>query len=399
MQPITVQPLLHNGNIVIGIFYAHSAPLNNIIKKVTGIKWTHTHTCWYLPCTKIAYTTLVEATKDVATINNTQLNTYLQQQKATQPTATLLPIVTMPQVGKAVLLKIYSENSHVLPKLQQYLQLKAYSKSTIKTYMNEVAQLLYLIKATPADTLGIQRIKDYLQYCYTELGLSENTLHSRMNALKFYYEQVLGKERFFWQVPRPKKPIQLPKFFNAIDIANIINATTNLKHKVMLMLTYSAGLRVSEVVAIKTYHVNSQRMCILIERAKGKKDRIVGLSPLLLIMLREYWKQYQPTAKGYLFEGQDKKEAYSTRSLQTVLNDAKQKAGIIKPGGIHSLRHSFATHLLDGGTDISLIQKLLGHNDIKTTLRYLHTSNRDMLQIISPLDYLKLDTTVQKKLK
>jgi site-specific recombinase XerD len=159
----------------------------------------------------------------------------------------------------------------------------------------------------------------------------------------------------------------------------------------MLMLAYSAGLRVSEVVAIKTRNIDSSRMCILVEQAKGKKDRVVALSPLLLIMLREYWKEYKPDKDGYLFAGQWAGQPYSTRSMQLVLERAKERAGVLKQGGVHALRHSFATHLLDKGTDVTMIMKLLGHNDIKTTLRYLHVTNRDMLHIISPLDDLGLE--------
>lgn len=159
----------------------------------------------------------------------------------------------------------------------------------------------------------------------------------------------------------------------------------------MLMLAYSSGLRVSEVVSIKSKNIDSKRMCILITQAKGKKDRMVSLSPVLLVMLREYWKKYKPSKDGFLFEGQTKGQPYSTRSLQLVLSAAKKKAGILKPGSVHALRHSFATHLLDKGTDVTMIMKLLGHNDIKTTLRYLHITNRDMLHIMSPLDDLNLE--------
>jgi site-specific recombinase XerD len=208
---------------------------------------------------------------------------------------------------------------------------------------------------------------------------------------KFYYEQVLKKEKFFWEIPRPKKAVLLPRFFNQDEIVAILKATSNIKHKVMLMLAYIAGLRVSEVVSIKTSKIDSKRMCIFVEQAKGKKDRMVPLSPIILIMLREYWKEYKPVQKGYLFSGQHVGDPYSTRSLQLVLNAAKLKAGILKPGSIHALRHSFATHLLDKGTDVTMIMKLLGHNDIKTTLRYLHVTNRDMLQVVSPLDNLNLE--------
>ena len=149
------------------------------------------------------------------------------------------------------------------------------------------------------------------------------------------------------------------------------------------MLTYACGLRVSEVVSLKVKAIDGQRKTLFIEKAKGKKDRIVSLNPNMLIMLREYYRQYQP--KVYLFEGQYKNEHLSERSIQQVMQKAKRKAGIIQEGSMHMLRHSFATHLLDKGIDVVFIQKLLGHNNIKTTLQYLHVTNKDLSNIISPL--------------
>jgi site-specific recombinase XerD len=253
-----------------------------------------------------------------------------------------------------------------------------------------MSRFLQALKAEAADRFPVDRIKGYLQYCFEQLKLSENTLHSRINAMKFYYEQVLNKEKFFWEIPRPKKPEALPKHLNQDEIASIINCVTNKKHKVMLMLAYGAGLRVSEITALKTHEIDSKKMTITIRSGKGKKDRIAPLSPVLLVMLREYAKAFRPKKGGYLFEGNIKETRYSNRSLQEVLQAAKKKAGVVKPGGIHSLRHSFATHLVERGTDISMIQKLLGHNSIQTTMIYLHTSNKDLLKIISPLDDLSL---------
>jgi len=251
-------------------------------------------------------------------------------------------------------------------------------------------RFLAVLKNKAADTLTAADIKRYLLYCYEKLQLSENTLHSRMNALKFYYEQVLGNEKIFWEIPRPKKQLQNPHFFNQDEITRILKNTSNTKHKTILMLAYSTGMRVSEVVSLKVWQIDSKRMQIIVQQAKGKKDRITKLSPVLLVMLREYFMQYKPKNDGYLFCGQTPNEPYSTRTLQLVMQEAKKRAGIIKPGSVHALRHSFATHLLDKGTDVTMIMKLLGHNDIKTTLRYLHVTNRDVLGIISPLDQLDL---------
>lgn len=167
-------------------------------------------------------------------------------------------------------------------------------------------------------------------------------------------------------------------------IASLINSIENVKRKTIIMLTYACGLRVSEVVSLKVKHVDGQRKMLFIERAKGEKDRVVSLSPNMLIMLREYYKQYKP--KDYLFEGQCENEHLTTRSIQNVLQKAKEKAGIKQDGSMHMLRHSFATHLLDKGIDVVFIQKLVGHNSIKTTLGYLHVTNKDLIHILSPLE-------------
>jgi len=278
---------------------------------------------------------------------------------------------------------ISKENKEALLKFQQTLALKSYSPSTIRTYTNEFVQFLQTIKEKPANEFTTARIKDYMQYCAEKLKLSENTLHSKINALKFYYEQVLGREKFFWEIPRPKKQEILPKVISKERIADLINSIENLKHRTIIMLTYACGLRVSEVVSLKVKHIDGQRKTIFIEKAKGKKDRVVSISPNMLIMLREYYKQYQP--KYYLFEGQFENEHLSERSMQQVIQKAKRKAGIKQDGSMHMLRHSFATHLLDKGIDVVFIQKLLGHNNIKTTLRYLHVTNKDLVHILSPL--------------
>jgi site-specific recombinase XerD len=202
--------------------------------------------------------------------------------------------------------------------------------------------------------------------------------------VKFYFEQVLGREKFFWEVPRPKKAQKLPKVISEEKIIQGLLSVQNLKHRTLLLLAYSAGLRVSEIVSLMVTDVNSDRMQLSINGAKGKKDRVVNLSEAILPLLREYYKSYKP--KSWLFEGQDKSKHYSTRSAQIVFNDAYKKLGLPSQCSFHSLRHSFATHLLENGTDISYIQKLLGHSDIKTTLRYTQITTKDIGKIESPLD-------------
>lgn len=386
-KKIAMSLVTHVGKAWILVKFEQDAALNKRMRAVPGSRWTKTYKGWLVPDTAenrkkcgIAQARAVSpGPGSLEPAESKQAAPYHHLSQGQRPSS---PTQRLPRLCK--------ENQQALERFLQELTLKAYSPSTIRTYRNEFLQLLQLLKDKPASELRPDDLRRYMAYAMEKEGIKENTAHSRLNALKFYYEQVLKKEKFFWEVPRPKKQQQLPRFFNQDEIAAIINATKNLKHKAMLMLSYSCGLRVSEVVAMKAGNIDSKRMCVLIEQAKGKKDRIAALSPVLLVVLREYWKTYKPLRNGYLFEGQNPGEPYSTRSLQLVLDAAKHKAGILKPGSVHALRHSFATHLLDKGTDVTMIMKLLGHNDLKTTLRYLHVTNRDMLQLISPLDDLKL---------
>ena len=224
-------------------------------------------------------------------------------------------------------------------------------------------------------------------YAMEKQGISENTAHSRINALKFFFEQVLGREKFFWEIPRPKKPLLLPKVLGEKEIARLFNALTYKKHKAILFTAYSAGLRVSEVVDLQLKHIDSNRMQIFIEAAKGKKDCYVGLSPVLLDVLRSYVTEVKPRPVKYLFEGQQGPGTpYNVRRAQKVFQMAKEKAGIKKDVSFHCLRHSFATHILEKGIDIRYIKDLLGHFSIKTTERYLHVRKDVLVNIASPLD-------------
>ena len=237
---------------------------------------------------------------------------------------------------------------------------------------------------TPVNTLTTERLRSYFLYCTTKLKLSENIIHIRLNAIKFYFEQVLKHEKiFFEEIPRPKKKSSLPKVLSKTDIAKIFAQIENPKHLLMLKLCYGMGLRVSEIVNLKISNVDSRRMFVHIEAAKGKKDRYVTLPSSVLDDLRSYYRTYRP--KVYLFEGQYGGQ-YAVRTAQAVFKSAMQKAKINKQIGIHGLRHSYATHLLECGTDMVFIQKLLGHKDIKTTEIYAKVSNRQLGKVKSPLD-------------
>lgn len=393
------------------MYFPNKGELNRAARKIKKARWTRTHKCWYVPLSKEKYDEIVKAFKRIATIDQIALHKYLAEKKEAKSkqsqtikqkipgTSNVLPVLTAKLIiissklstGVTTIYKggkIHSVNAHVLPAMEQHLKLKAYSPSTIRTYLQEMTHLLGMLKNIPADDLTPEHLKRYMLYCSQELKLKENTLHSRINALKYYYEQVLHREKFFWEIPRPKKAMQLPKILSEGEMGRIFKSIENIKHKAIVFTAYSAGLRVSEVVHLKIKDIDSSRMTLFIEKAKGKKDRIVNLSPLLLDILRSYIRLSKPKPKIYLFEGDIPGEPYSIRSAQQIFHDSKKRAGINKEISFHGLRHSFATHLLEKGVDIRYIKDILGHFDIKTTERYTHVSRRMLVNIVSPLDDL-----------
>jgi site-specific recombinase XerD len=385
MDTVTLKPMQHHNMECMGIYFANKAALSIAVKKIPAVKWSQTNKCWYLPLNKANHSLVTTAMATIATLDNTALKNYLQNKKQVIKTIiTIAPAKKIPVKTTKLAFNLSPENLAALEKFIQQLQLKAYSPSTIKTYRNEFMQLLQLIKNKPVHTLTEEEIKRYLVHVMQKEKLSENTAHSRLNALKFYFDQVLGREKFFWEIPRPKKKQQLPKVISEEKILSGLWKIENLKHKTLLLLAYSAGLRVSEVVSLKICDINSDRMQVNINDAKGKKDRVVTLSAVVLKLLRQYYKEFKPAI--WLFEGQYSGEHYTSRSAQLIFKAAYKKLGLPSQCSFHSLRHSYATHLLENGTDITYIQKLLGHNDIKTTLRYTQVSNRDIGKIESPLD-------------
>ena len=331
-------------------FAKNDALLKQFKQQFSFCHWSNTHKCWYIAD-----------------------SVELRKQVGLPPKDALLQWLT----------KVHATNQPALQNMANHLKLKAYSPNTSKVYLGEFMQLLLILKHHPVNDLTPDRLKAYLLYCINDLKLSETHVHSRINALKFYYEQVLNKEKFFFEIPRPKSRSTLPKVLDAKDIKKLFDVTLNPKHKLMLQLCYGMGLRVSEVVQLKITDIDSQRMQVLIDNAKGKKDRYVNLPQSVLTLLRSYYLAYKP--KLYLFEGQYGGQ-YSIRSVQAVFKNGMRLAKINKLVGIHSLRHSYATHLLEHGTDMVFIQTLLGHKDMKTTMLYAQVGKKEIKKVKSPLD-------------
>lgn len=289
------------------------------------------------------------------------------------------------ELGANIQNQIHPKNQHAFTRFLEHLKLKAYSPNTIRTYATEFGHLLKILKAYPVEELDQNRLKDYFLYCVKKEKVKENHLNSRINAIKFYFEQVLKRPKMFFDIPRPKKPKLLPKMLSKKDIKSLFDHTQNPKHLLMLQLCYGMGLRISEITNLKVEHINSQDRLVLISASKGKKDRYTNLPESVLMLLRNYYREYRP--KEYLFEGQYGSQ-YSTRSVQAVFKTAMRKAKIHKTIGIHGLRHSYVTHLIESGADIRFLQELLGHKSIKTTQIYTHITDVKKASIRSPLDSL-----------
>jgi site-specific recombinase XerD len=274
--------------------------------------------------------------------------------------------------------------SGILEEYKTMLQLKRYSSNTRKSYINAFQNFLAFFSHKKIDDLNKNEIQDYLLK-QLKNGTSSSFQNLQINAIKFYYEKVLGRKREIYDLPRPKKEHKLPSVLSEEEIIKLFKQVSNIKHKAILYLIYSGGLRLSEVVNLKITDIDSKRNLILIRESKGKKDRTTLLSQALLELLRDYYREYKP--ENHLFEGQ-KGGQYSVRSVQNIFRMALSKSGIKKHATVHTLRHSFATHLLERGTDLRYIQELLGHANSKTTEIYTHITKKGLDKIVSPLDNL-----------
>lgn len=387
MSIITLQPIYHRSIECIGIYFPINKALTDKVKTFKNIKWSQMHGCWYLPFSQLHYQEFKTYIGKDVKLNTSSLNRYIKRRKVLLSSdVTSKGNINSAQAAMVRQSTISDANLEALQDFLDQLKLKAYSPSTIRTYRKEFIPLLCLLKQRDVATLTIDELRKYILFCLEKQGLSEATVHSRINALKFYFEQVLKKDRMFFDLPRPKKPLILPKVLGEGELCRLFNALSYKKHKAILFTAYSAGLRVSEVVRLELKHIDSDRMQIMVERAKGKKDRYVTLSPVLLDVLRQYVRQCKPKPQKYLFEGTRPREPYNARSAQKVFQLARIKAGIQKEVSFHCLRHSFATHLLEKGVDIRYIKDLLGHFDIRTTERYLHVRKDKLVTITSPLD-------------
>jgi integrase/recombinase XerD len=268
-------------------------------------------------------------------------------------------------------------------KMIRAMELQNLSTNTQRAYLAAVTGLANHYQKSP-DTLTKEMIEDYLLYLKNDKGNAPNSCASALTGLRFFYNHV-AQQQILIEYSLSRKVQKLPIVLPQQDIWNIINATDNLKHRLILMTTYSAGLRACEVRMLKPEHIESKKMLIKVEKGKGSKQRYTLLSKMLLSELRDYYKTHRP--QTYLFpSGYKKHQALCYESVRSIYENAREKAGVKNGAGIHTLRHSFATHLLEAGYDIRKIQVLMGHRRLSTTMIYLHVSRKTLSKIPSPLD-------------
>lgn len=338
----------HNSVDRIAVYFENSKDLISRIKTIEGAQWSQQNKVWHLPDTE-------ENRKRFKIAPSS--NNLLSEEGIVQ-----------------------------IEKFKHWLRSKRYSESTLKTYSEALKSFLIFCNAKSIKDITHDDVIGYNNEYILKNNLSSSYQNQVVNAIKLFFRIIKDSTIEITKIHRPKREKVLPNVLSKEEVIAILEAHRNLKHKTMLSLIYSCGLRCGELLALKPVHIDSKRNIVLLKNAKGKKDRIVPLSPKILEMLREYYKMYKPQI--YLFEGQTTGMPYDARSLQLILKQAIKKVGITKPVTLHWLRHSYATHLLESGTDLRYIQELLGHNSSKTTEIYTHVSTKNLQQIKSPFDDL-----------
>ena len=270
--------------------------------------------------------------------------------------------------------------------MMEAMLLRGFSERTKESYIQGVRGIAAYYHLSP-DALSDEQVRRYLLYLLDERKLAYSSANLALNAIRFLFREVLHRPRNEIYLPGPRQPQRLPEILSREEVGRILEAATDLRHKTLLMTTYAAGLRVSELCHLRVKDIDSDRRGIRVEQGKGAKDRYTLLSPHLLEQLRRYWRTYQPA--NWLFVHRNGTDPLPVKTVQRSFYRARDKAGIRKRGGVHSLRHAFATHLLEAGVDIHTIQKLLGHRSISTTMRYFHLAQVKLLGTRSPLDLLE----------
>jgi integrase/recombinase XerD len=358
--------------------FAYDTELITLAKTIPGILWSQTRKSWHMPVSKELIDRMFQLFEGKAYIEYTALNTVTLKADAVQKHSAISEEPFQSNVNETTQYK--------LKEFVNWMHSRRYSESTIKTYSESMRTFArYYADKVVEDIDNDDLIRFNNEYILAK-GYSSSFQNQVVNAIKLFYLTVEHRKLDIELIHRPKREHRLPNVLSKEEVAMILKTPVNIKHSTMLSLIYACGLRRGELINLKPADVDSKRGLLIIHQAKGRKDRVVPISEKVIAMLRHYYKKYKPEI--WLFEGQNKGEQYSEESLAMVLKGTCKKAGIMKPVSLHWLRHSYATHLLESGTDLRFIQELLGHKSSKTTEIYTHVSTKSLQNIKSPFDDL-----------
>ena len=377
IKELTIEHIIHRDKPRVFLRFDNDAEATTLVRNELKAQWSATQRAWH-----IAYQEKVfEKVCDLFYKHKVRVykkNEYSEDYIKPKPQ----------KINKQHVFE-HIPSQEVLTKLKEYeywMKSKRYSTNTINTYCNALKVFLVYHHQKPICNINNHDLIEFNNSYILANQYSSSYQNQIVNAIKLFFRIVENKIIDINLIHRPKNPKQLPNVLSKEEVKAILNAPGNLKHKCMLSLIYSCGLRCGELLRLKLNDIDSKRGVLTIRQSKGKKDRITPLSDKIVTLLREYYLAYKPQV--YLFEGQQKGHEYDVRSLQQVLKQALYKSGINKPVSLHWLRHSYATHLLENGTDLRYIQELLGHSRSTTTEIYTHVSNRELSKIKSPFDLL-----------
>ena len=371
-KSVTLKHLLINKEKCIGIQFYTDKVIQALVKQLPSPKWSNEFSMVYLPNNKQNLDAIFKQFQGVAWVNTAHFFTN-------KPINTIGEKINVDWFRKRTVKPGYRScpEEYLLK-----LELKKYANNTVKTYVACFEAFINYYKQHELLEINEDLIRKYLQKLIQD-GKSNSYINQAVNSVKFYYEVVLGMPNRFYSIERPRSENKLPKVISKEEVLAIINATNNIKHKCIVSLLYSAGLRRSELLNLKITDIDSNRMLIRVENSKGNKDRMTLLSKRLLEDLRVYFKEHKP--KKWLIEGVSGAR-YAPSSVVKIIKSACKKARIARNVTPHILRHSFATHLLEAGTDLRYIQTLLGHSSSTTTELYTHVATNSFDNIKNPLD-------------
>ncbi len=377
MKKVTLTRIDHNGTSRIRIGFEYDEELIKIVKRIPDTHWSQASRCWHTAdepgvCNSIFRILKGKAWVDYSDIrNNTKHNKKKKQEKS----------------SRKLLTHVLSEEIKTeIDQFMHWMRTRRYSDRTTQTYTGGLSAFFRYLGNKPLEEVDNEDLETFNREYILANGYSVSFQSQVISAVKLFFLNRRKKRLNPEQLERPKRPRKLPNVLSKAEVKGILDAHGNIKHRAMLSIVYACGLRRSEVLNLQITDIQSSRGLVFIREAKGKKDRVVPLPDKILDLLREYYKYYKPTK--YLFEGDRGGTSYSGTSIQNVLKSAVRKAGIKKPVTLHWLRHSFATHLLESGTDVRYIQEILGHNSSKTTEIYTHVSIKSIQQIKSPFEDL-----------